>query len=326
MKYKNGLVLGKFMPPHKGHEYLFRFAKQYCDNLTIMVDCLKEQTISPELRKSWIEELITGVNVVALKKFMPQSPTEIENFWEIWKEEIYSTSGKPDVLIAAMDYGWELAKVLDCKFIPLDIARQSIPISATEIRENPFKNWDFIVESARGHFMKKVCFIGPESTGKSTIANKLANEFKTVYIPEYAEAIIKNQGDFFESNVKEVAFAQIRTEKALERMVNKIMFCDSDIITTMVWAEHLFGKFDIELYEIAQSQKYDMTFLFYPDTPWVEDEHRKVSNKSSENEFRFKMFSEMEKKLVAYKRPYKIIKGSFEEKELIIRNYINELH
>ena len=92
MKYKNGLVLGKFMPPHKGHEYLFRFAKEYCENLTIIVDCLKEQTISPELRKSWIEELVTGVNVIALNKFMPQSPNEIENFWEIWKQEIYLTS------------------------------------------------------------------------------------------------------------------------------------------------------------------------------------------------------------------------------------------
>lgn len=326
MKYKNGLVLGKFMPPHKGHEYLFRFAKEYCENLTIVVDCLKGQTISPELRKSWIEELITGVNVIALNKFMPQSPDEVENFWEIWKQEIYSTSGKPDVLIAAMDYGWELAKVLDCKFIPLDIARQSIPISATEIRENPLKNWDFIVESARGHFMKKICFIGPESTGKSTIANKLANEFKTVYIPEYAEAIIKNQGKFFESNVKEVAFAQIRTEKALERMVNKFMLCDSDIITTMVWAEHLFGNFEQDLIEIAQTQKYDMTFLFYPDTSWIEDKHRKVSNFSSKNEFRLQILFEMEKKLIFYKRPYKIIKGSFEEKESLIRQYINELY
>ena len=174
MKYKNGLVLGKFMPPHNGHEYLFRFAKEYCENLTIIVDCLKEQTISPELRKSWIEELVTGVNVIALNKFMPQSPNEIENFWEIWKQEIYLTSGKPDVLIAAMDYGWDLAKVLECDFIPLDIARQSISISATEIRDNPFKNWEFIVDSARSHYLKKNMLYRTRINWKKHISKKIS--------------------------------------------------------------------------------------------------------------------------------------------------------
>ena len=323
MKYKNGLVLGKFMPPHKGHEYLFRFAKQYCENLTIVVDCLKEQTISTELRKIWIEQLVTDANVVALDEYMPQSPEDMDNFWEFWKQKLYKVAGKPDVLIAAMDYGWELAKHLECDFIPLDVARQSIPISATEIRENPMKHWDFIVESARGYFMKKLCFIGPESTGKSTIAKKLANEFKTVYIPEYAEAIIKKQNAFFEHNVKEVAWAQVRSEKALERMVNKFMLCDSDIITTMVWSEELFSKVEFELFEIAKSQKYDLTFLFYPDNPWIADVHRNLE--SSSDEFRLKMFNKMENYLIQYNRPYQVIKGSFAEKEMIIRQYIQSI-
>lgn len=323
MKYKNGLVLGKFMPPHKGHEYLFRFAKQYCNNLTILVDCIKNQPISSELRKQWIEELIPGINVISLKQFMPQYPNEVENFWDIWKTTIYETSGKPDVLIAAMDYGFELAKKLECDFIPLDIDRQSIPISASEIRENPFKNWNFIVESARGYFMKKLCFIGPESTGKTTIAKKLALDFNTVYIPEYAESLIKKQGTFFEHNINEVAFAQIRTEKALERMVNKIMFCDSDIITTLVWSEILFNNSKKELYSIAESQKYDMTFLFYPDTIWINDVHRKLITESPNYNFRLKMFFLMKEKLIQFQRPYTIIKGNFFQKEYLVRNYIS---
>lgn len=322
MTYKKGLVLGKFMPPHKGHEYLFRFAKQYCDELTIVVDCLKEQTIPPELRKLWIEELVTGVNVVALDEFMPQDPSEVESFWDIWKSKLYQVAGKPDVLIAAMDYGWELSRQLDCDFVPLDIARQSVPISATEIRENPFKHWNFIVESARGHFMKKVCLIGPESTGKSTIAENLAKKYDTVYIPEYAKAIINHQnGQFYEHNVNQVALAQIRTEKSLERMTNKVMFCDSDVITTMVWANTLFGKYDNNLHDIAQSQYYDITFLFYPDTPWINDEHRQVTNSSS-LDFRIKMFNEQKLLLEKYNRKYIIVYGSFEEKENFINKYL----
>lgn len=325
MKYKKGLVIGKFMPPHKGHEYLFRFAKQYCEELTIVVDCLKTQTIDPNLRKEWIEELVTGVKVVALQNYMPQEPSETPNFWDIWKSELYNAADKPDVLIAAMDYGWELAKVLKCDFVPLDIARQSIPISATEIRNNPFQHWDFIVESARGYFLKKICLIGPESTGKSTITQKLAQEFNTVYIPEYAKAIIDTQqGQFFEKNVTQVAYAQIRTEKALERMTNKIMFCDSDILTTMFWSKELFDTVPAELEEIAQNQHYSHTFLMYPDTEWIEDTHRQIAD-TSHQEFRMYTFIEMEKLLKKYHRSYSILKGSFSEKKSQVKQYVQQL-
>lgn len=325
MIYKNGLVIGKFMPPHKGHEYLFRFAKQYCENLTIVVDCLEEQTISPELRKEWIEELITGVNVIALKDFMPQDPSKVENFWEIWKNTLYEVAGKPDVLIASMDYGWELSRQLECEFVPLDIARQSIPISSTDIRSNPFMYWNFIIESARGYFLKKICFIGPESTGKSTIAKNLAQQLNTVYIPEYAKVIIEKQKNkFYEKNVKEVAYAQIRTEKALERMTNKIMLCDSDVITTMAWSKELFDHIPTELEDIAKSQKYNKTFLFFPDTPWVNAEHRNVADSSS-LDFRLKMFHNMEDLLKKYNREYEVVYGDFPTKENTIKKYLKSI-
>lgn len=323
MKYKNGLVIGKFMPPHKGHEYLFRFAKQYCDELTIVVDCLKTQTISSEMRKEWIEELISGVKVIALDEFMPQDPSETSDFWDIWINKLKSVAGQPDVLIASMDYGWELSERLGCDCVQCDVARESIDISATEIRENPIKNWKYIVESARGYFLKKICLIGPESTGKSEVSRLLAKEFDTVFVPEYAKALIDAQkGSFHYHNVSQVAWGQVRAEKALERMTNRFMFCDSDIITTMAWSEVLFGSIPDELNEIAKTQKYDHTYLCYPDTTWKSDSHRNVSERSSEQEFRINMFNHMEELLKLYNRPYSVIKGN--DKEYVISSDINE--
>ncbi len=315
MKYKNGLIIGKFMPPHKGHEFLFRFGKHNCQELTIVIDCLKNQTISPEIRKKWIDEMGMQVNVVALKEFMPQHPNETKDFWSIWTNTLKNIVPNVDVLIASEDYGYELSKNLNCHFILLDVSRNIIPISATQIRENPLKNWNYIVESARGYFMKKICLIGPESTGKSTLGKKIAQQLNTIYIPEYAESLIKKQnGNFYEKNIEEVALTQIQIEKSLERMVHKYMICDSDIITTMVWAETLFHSVPKLLSEIAKKQKYDITFLFYPDTPWVDDIHRKVTS-SNEQEFRMNMFHKMEQKLKEYQRPYEIITGSYQQKE-----------
>ena len=86
-KYPKGLVIGKFMPFHKGHEYLINFAKEYCDHLFVIVDCLKDQTIDPITRKTWIESTIPNITVIALDTFMPQEPSECSDFWEIWKNE-----------------------------------------------------------------------------------------------------------------------------------------------------------------------------------------------------------------------------------------------
>ena len=327
MKYKNGLVIGKFMPPHKGHEFLFRFAMQYCDHLTIVVDCLKDQTIDPILRKQWIEEQLAGINVtvIALSEFMPQAPSECSNFWDIWKNTLVSVAGKPDVLLASMHYGIELAQHLGCVFVPVDIARDSISISATDIRKNVFKHWHYLMDSAKAHFLKKICFIGPESTGKTTLAKNIANQLQTVYVAEYAKELIDVQnGNLYSHNMLEIGNAQIRVEKALERMTNKVMICDSDIITTMVWSKHLFNYIPSELEDIAKTHQYAMTFLFYPDTQWVSDTHRQFSNTHT-NDFRLKMFYDMRTLLIKYNRPYQVIKGSFFEKEQQIINYINSM-
>ena len=111
-KYPKGLVIGKFMPFHKGHEYLINFAKEYCDHLFVIVDCLKDQTIDPITRKTWIESTIPNITVIALDTFMPQDPSECSDFWDIWRNAILSRTGKIDVLVAAMDYGWKLSEEL----------------------------------------------------------------------------------------------------------------------------------------------------------------------------------------------------------------------
>ena len=332
MVYTQGLVLGKFMPPHKGHQYLFLFAKQHCKNLTIVVDCLANQTIPPELRKQWIEQLIPNVKVVALSENMPQQPEDNPDFWNIWKNTLIKAIGyQPDVLIAAMDYGWKLAEVLGCDFIPCDIERESIPISATEIRDDPMKHWDYIVPTAKPYFMKKVCLIGPESTGKSTCAKSLAQLFNTVHVPEYAKALITHQhGHFYRRNILPVAYAQTRSEKALEHMVNKVMICDSDVITTMTWSEILFGELtNFEhgaLDELIRENSYHMTFLFDPTVEWVSDIHRQSLAEPEKKRWEF--FYKMQKSLEYYQRPYQIVTGDhamrFDTTKEVITNLITK--
>jgi HTH-type transcriptional repressor of NAD biosynthesis genes len=325
--YKTGLVLGKFMPPHKGHQFLFQFADQYCEQLTIVVDCLDGQTLDPLIRRDWVAQIMPHANVVALTNNMPQNPEDIENFWVIWKEALITANGgKPDVLIASSDYGWKLSQVLECDFIPCDISRVSIPISATEIRDNPMKYWDYLIDPAKPYFMKKICFVGPESTGKTTISQLMAKEYKTVYVPEYAASVINQQnGNFFSHNVEQVAIAQTRTETALTHMANKIMMCDTDVITTMVWSEILFGSYPPVLDSLIKNNHYDMTFLFSPDVPWIDDSHRKVLQNSENSETRMLFFNKIKAKLEFYDREYIVVSGNYVNRQNIVKEQIDNV-
>ena len=314
--YKNCLIIGKFMPPHKGHEYMIRFAKNYAEDVHVVVDCLKEQTISPLKRKKWLED-ITGIKVYALDKCMPQDPNETEFFWDIWKSSLLNTLKlKPDLVIAAMDYGEDLAKTLGCDFIPIDIARETFPISATMLREDIFKNWDFLMDSVKPDFIKKICLLGPESTGKSTAGKKLAQRLNTVYVPEYAKSIIEKQGNFYKHNIEEIAIAQINTEKALARFTNKLMICDSSALTTLLYSEMLFNESPEYIKNMIKEHKYDLYCLFYPDTDFVMAAHRNVLEKPEDK--RIVMFYRFKEELEKMNVQYKIIKGSFEKRDNIL--------
>lgn len=322
--YKHGLVIGKFMPFHKGHEYLVRFASYNCAQLSVVVDCFKDQQLPPSVRANWIKEQFPNVNVIALEKEMPQDPSETPDFWNIWTTELNKVAPNTDLLCASMDYGYHLSQVLHCAFKPLDFERSSINISASQIKTDPFKYWDFLADSTKEHYVKKICFIGPESTGKSTIAQKLASHFNTIYVPEYAKTVISGQnGQFFEKNLEECAFSQIQTEKALARNSNKIMFCDSDALTTIAWCKVLFPNIPIppSLLKIASTQKYEKTFLFYPDTTFVHDVHRQFKDSTSHT-FRMQMFESMRQLLIQFERPFECAHGSFEQKEQSIKEAI----
>jgi len=300
------------MPPHKGHEYMIRFAKEFSKNVHVVVDCVKGQTINPMLRKKWLEEEISDIKVYALDKFMPQDPSETTSFWDIWEKSLLSVLNGviPDAVVAAMDYGYELAKVMDCKFIPIDIARESFPVSATMLRENIYENWDFLIDSAKPYYIKKICLLGPESTGKSTLGKNLAKELKTIYVPEYAKAIIeKQEGGFYKYNVEEFITAQISMEKALAKFTNKIMICDSSAITTQIYAQLCFkGGFEW-IDSVIENNKYDHFLLFSPDVPFVEDVHRKTLD--NPEKMRIAVFEMFKERLEHFKLPHTVISGDY---------------
>src|SRR5436305_10147371 len=74
-----GLLLGKFMPPHRGHEYMIDFAAQLVDELTVLVCSIRSEPISGETRLDWMRRHFGGIRVVHCADENPQEPAGPED-------------------------------------------------------------------------------------------------------------------------------------------------------------------------------------------------------------------------------------------------------
>ncbi len=154
-KYKKGFVLGKFMPPHKGHVYFIQEALKQTEELYILVCSLKDQPIEGELRYKWMKELFPESKVIHVTDENPSYPHEHPDFWNFWIRTVRNnTPSDIEVVFTSEDYGTEMATLLGIEHVLVDKTRKNVPVSATLIREDPERFLDFLPENVKGYFRK----------------------------------------------------------------------------------------------------------------------------------------------------------------------------
>ncbi|MBI3724483.1 AAA family ATPase [bacterium] len=315
------MVLGKFLPPHAGHVFLVEFARRWVDELTVVVGTLSREPIPGELRFRWMRELFPWSRVVHLTDENPQDPSEHPEFWEIWRASLARLlPSLPDFVFASEAYGEKLAEVLGATFVPVDLARAAVPVSGTAIRDDPLGHWRFLPRCVRPHYAKRVCVFGPESTGKSTLARKLAEHYGTLFVPEYARAHLEQRGGrIVAADVESIARGQIASEEALVPGSSGLVFCDTDVLMTCIWSEVLFGACPAWIREEARRRRYDLTLLLDVDVPWVGDPVRYLPRE------RAAFFERCERELRDHDRRFVRVLGSWEERFRIAREAIDAL-
>lgn len=300
-----GVVLGKFMPPHRGHQLLVDFARHYVDDLTVMVGSLAREPIPGELRVQWMQHMFPDVRVVHLDDENPQYPEEHPDFWDIWRHSMLSRLEEaPTYLFASEDYGWKLAEVLGATYIPLDQTRQIVPTSGTAVRAAPWVNWSMLPQVVRPYFVGRVCIFGPESTGKSTLTKQLAAHYQTAFVPEYARTHLEpKRGHIVKEDMIHIARGHAALEDAAAYQANRILFSDTDLLTTTLWSHKLFDQCDPWIEAQAMARPHDLYLLMDVDLPWVQDDIRYYP------EERASFFEACKQLLEQHNRPYVIISG-----------------
>ena len=158
--------------------------------------------------------------------------------------------------------------------------------------------------------MFKVGIIGPESSGKSTLARYLAKRYKGVYVPEYAREYVERKGTTEVTWDELCAIARHQIEEMesltsnLSSLTSNLYFFDTELIITKVWFDYAFGKVPEWLNENIHRFKMDVYLLTYPDIAWVPDPAR--SNGS--DAIRKELFDRYEAEIQALDIPYYIIR------------------
>lgn len=309
-RMKTGLVLGRFIPPHLGHQYLIDFAQNYVDELLLIVGTRPDDLIVGELRLSWLKEMAPRARIIHVND---ENPSEIHpRYWQIWEQTLRAALPYiPDYIFASEDYGWKLAELLGMQYIPVNHQRTLVPVSGTLLRSNPMQYWRYLPPVVRPYFVKRVCIHGPESTGKSTLAIDLARHFQTVFVEEYARGLLDfKNGQCDYEDIEKIARGHRASEEALARQANKVLFSDTGLITTIVWSNVLFGTCPAWIYEAADAMTYDLYLVTDIDVPWVDDNQRYFSDAAQRQEFLDLCIQALEER----NHPYVMISGTWEER------------
>lgn len=316
------MLLGKFMPPHLGHVYLIVFARQYVDELFVVLGSLPTEPIPGELRLGWLRRLFPDVTVLHLDKILPQEPAEHPDFWNIWRRELKAILPAPvEFVFASEEYGQRLGAELDAEFVPVDIARSARRISGTKIRAHPFAYRDYLPACVRPYFLKRVAIVGPESSGKSTLARDLARAYDTIHVPEYARGFLERKdGRIDAGDIDRIARGQRASLAALAEQARGLLFSDTDLFTTLLWGE-VFGQSPGWLRAAAREQNFDLYLLTAPDLDWVGENVRYQPESSERRTFFERLRAELERA----NQPYAIIRGQGAERLRTARAAVDEL-
>lgn len=160
----------------------------------------------------------------------------------------------------------------------------------------------------------KVVLFGPESTGKTTLAKKLAAHFNTKWVPEFARAYLQKKWDekqeiCTKDDLPLIAAGQMKLENEKAAQANAILFCDTDLLVTTTYSEVYFdGYCDPQLRAFALKNNYDLYLLTNIDIPWVADDLRDKPNE------RVQMLNRFTSTLNKLQRPYAVVQGQGEER------------
>jgi HTH-type transcriptional regulator, transcriptional repressor of NAD biosynthesis genes len=292
---KLGLVVGKFAPPHKGHQLVIDTALEHCDQVIVLVYGNPDFPDMPvKARADWIRAAYSSNP--NLEVFVPRDapPNDADDwtqreFVRVWLEE---RGLVPNMVFGSEEYIAGFAAHIKAIPFVVDLERLRVPTSGTEVR----KIWQayrasrdvmlleqlqervsepvLIASSRWRDRVHRVVLMGAESTGKSTLTERLAQEFGEPFVLEYGREVWQNKnGDLAQSDYTHIAEHHRELEDAAIVGAKRFLFVDTNAITTAYLGSVYEGTVPDRVIELARAAetRYHHVFLLADDIPFEQD-------------------------------------------------------
>lgn len=318
-----GFIVGKFYPPHRGHKHLIDSARAQVDRLIVMVAHHPSQTIPGELRKAWLEEIHSDCEIHLV-------PDELDDDSRQWAEFTVHYLGRaPDIVFTSENYGPEYARLMGARHVMVDRDRTTVPVSGTVIRAAPLEHLGMLEPCVRAWFIRRVVLVGAESTGKTTLAQQLAEHFNTVWVPEYGRehwerkvaGLTMNDPlpSWSHDEFVHIAAEQQASENQLARIAHRVLICDTNAFATGTWHERYYKTRDARVDAIGAADKADLYLLTAPDVPFVQDGFRDGES------IRHWMHDRFREQLAAGATTWELVEGPYAERFAAARDAVAKL-
>ena len=292
-------MVGKFAPLHRGHELVIERALALCDEVVVISYSKPEfPGCEPKRRAHWLAARFPGTRRLVLSEAAIATHSRAPELREMPANDAdppaqrrfvaalcrWVLAVEVDAVFTSEEYGEGFASSLECAqrerrldapsvtHIYVDHAREIVPVSATAIRANVHAHRQWLSPEVYAAFVKRVCILGGESSGKSTLAEQLALALDTVHVPEYGRVLWEERRGLLDfDDLRHIAERQVILEEQAAGQAREFLICDTSPLTTRLYSEHLFGRVDPGLERIASERRYDLTVLCAPDFPFVQD-------------------------------------------------------
>ena len=166
-----------------------------------------------------------------------------------------------------------------------------------------------------------IAVTGPESTGKSMLAEQLASHYNTVWVPEYAREYLEKLGHPYEqTDIQKIAQGQLNHEAKLKEQASGFLFCDTEMLVTKIWSEVKYNRCDPWILQAVENHRYDLYLLCDIDLPWQFDPLREHPD---QRQFLFDLYYN---ELMTRGFPFAVVRGKgysrLENAIEIIENYV----
>lgn len=323
--HNNGILFGRYLPPHRGHMFHIAQASTLVNELTVVIleDEARDRSICEQnqipyidgkKRLRWMSEQLQDINHIKInlvKLLNSADPHKVEAAVKNQlneKFEVMFVKKEEDLVRYHKIF-------VDSEHIVLPNRNIRFPLISSDILSKPLSHWNYLLGSARPHFVKRILITGTESSGKTTLIKTLGKLYNTSWCEEVGrrypdEYTGGNEEVYDTADFSRMAWLHKEKELFTYRTANRVAFVDTDAVVTQYYSELYLNQTNGIIESIIGMNEYDLILLLCPDVKWVADGKRLNSNQ----ELRLKLHAHLKEMYESRGFTVIEIRGTYKER------------